>query len=314
MESNDKTRHCAVALARLTTVDGESATLLDRLAAEFEAKTGLVVGRSKSELLVIVREVAHTLDACIAVQQAADTEARESGVAAQLVVTADFGRVTSASGRISGDPVDHVREMADVAPERAVVITKGLAIALDRPITDAADAFPHPDPVRERTRPLGMLLIEWQGRRDIDRDETRMPYAKAPRQPRFYDRIELRWGDQRKVVAKADCPISIGRDSGCDVVLSNSVASRRHARIVYENDKFYLEDDSRHGTYLLSASGEEIYLREERCPLAGRGLISPGVPVSRQDEQVLKFASMGQELQIMDAPADNGPTERLRRR
>lgn len=37
-------------------------------------------------------------------------------------------------------------------------------------------------------------------------------------------------------------PVVIGRDPSCDVVVDNALLSRRHARIVSESGKFYVED------------------------------------------------------------------------
>jgi len=48
----------------------------------------------------------------------------------------------------------------------------------------------------------------------------------------------------------------VGRDPGCDIVIPDPYASRRHARIFYKDDKWYVEDlGSRNGTYV---DGEDI--------------------------------------------------------
>lgn len=62
-------------------------------------------------------------------------------------------------------------------------------------------------------------------------------------------------------------PVVIGRDPSCDVAVDNALLSRRHARIVAENGKFYVEDlQSTNGISLRGkkvereelASGDEI--------------------------------------------------------
>lgn len=42
----------------------------------------------------------------------------------------------------------------------------------------------------------------------------------------------------------------IGRDSGCDVVISDTVVSRHHACLYRHNDQWQLEDSSKNGTLL----------------------------------------------------------------
>ena len=46
-------------------------------------------------------------------------------------------------------------------------------------------------------------------------------------------------------------PLTIGRDRGCDLVLSDGQASRRHARLESQNGIVFLRDlDSSNGTFL----------------------------------------------------------------
>ena len=46
----------------------------------------------------------------------------------------------------------------------------------------------------------------------------------------------------------------IGRESSCDIVLNSSQISRRHAKIICENNQFYIEDcGSSLGTYIGNA-------------------------------------------------------------
>jgi len=43
----------------------------------------------------------------------------------------------------------------------------------------------------------------------------------------------------------------VGRDPGCDIVIPDPYVSRRHARILYKDNKWYIEDlGSRNGTYV----------------------------------------------------------------
>lgn len=49
---------------------------------------------------------------------------------------------------------------------------------------------------------------------------------------------------------------TIGRDPSCDIVIADPYISRKHAKIFYRDDKWYVEDlGSRNGTFV---NGEEI--------------------------------------------------------
>jgi sigma-B regulation protein RsbU (phosphoserine phosphatase) len=81
-------------------------------------------------------------------------------------------------------------------------------------------------------------------------------------------------------------PFRIGRHADNDLILRDSRASRTHARILVENDSYWLEDcGSRHGTFL---NGTRITRRE----LHHSDRIEFGVPDSYQ----LIFAPDGAEL------------------
>ncbi len=45
-------------------------------------------------------------------------------------------------------------------------------------------------------------------------------------------------------------PITIGRLAGKDINLTDSLVSNNHARIIYENNKYWLADNSKNGTYI----------------------------------------------------------------
>jgi phosphoserine phosphatase RsbU/P len=81
-------------------------------------------------------------------------------------------------------------------------------------------------------------------------------------------------GGHRKRVEIGREPFRIGRHADNDIVLRDSRASRSHARIVFEDGRYFVEDaGSRHG---VSVNGKRV----ERHPLASGDRIEFGVPDS----------------------------------
>ncbi|HTX55617.1 MAG TPA: FHA domain-containing protein [Candidatus Acidoferrales bacterium] len=55
------------------------------------------------------------------------------------------------------------------------------------------------------------------------------------------------------------CPLTIGRDRACDLVLADPEVSRRHARLETEGGVVYLRDlESRNGTFLNARALEGV--------------------------------------------------------
>lgn len=79
-----------------------------------------------------------------------------------------------------------------------------------------------------------------------------VPRAKEPGQKLYGVRITITVGAQRTTADVTDFPCLIGREADkCDVIISEPAVSRRHARLLKEDDQLLIEDVSEHnGTYL----------------------------------------------------------------
>ncbi len=70
--------------------------------------------------------------------------------------------------------------------------------------------------------------------------------------------------------------LTIGRSSGCDIILDYEHISRRHASIILKQDQLFLEDHSANGTYVYTDDAE-IFLSHQEMHLGVSGEISCGV-------------------------------------
>jgi hypothetical protein len=83
--------------------------------------------------------------------------------------------------------------------------------------------------------------------------------------------LVLRHGG-REVVLSGDRPtVMAGRDSACDIVISDPKASRQHARIEKRRDKFFITDQSSNGRSLRSRAKAR-----SRCGAKKRCCAGPG--------------------------------------
>jgi PAS domain-containing protein len=82
----------------------------------------------------------------------------------------------------------------------------------------------------------------------------------------------------------------LGRNPTGDLVVDNGYASRRHARIEYRHQQFYLRDDSLNGTFVrLGDTQQVVYVQGEEIPLGEWGEISLGCEFDPEPQDVIRF-------------------------
>ena len=100
--------------------------------------------------------------------------------------------------------------------------------------------------------------------------------------------VTLRYAD--KTIA---CPermtLSIGRSAGNDIVIEQPWISREHAKLQVRRGKVQLTDQSSSGSFVSVQPGYEFLLKRETVLLAGSGTISPGLPPSAPEAEVIDF-------------------------
>ncbi|NIR27793.1 MAG: adenylate/guanylate cyclase domain-containing protein [Gammaproteobacteria bacterium] len=87
--------------------------------------------------------------------------------------------------------------------------------------------------------------------------------------------LRLRYRGRETRVGAKQVPLVMGRGKTVNILIADSRASREHARIEHREGRFFLVDQSRHGTYLVTAEVRRV-LQGEEAPLTGSGKIAFG--------------------------------------
>jgi len=105
---------------------------------------------------------------------------------------------------------------------------------------------------------------------------SEVPTGKTP-PDRGVDRVSkalrvVQGKDRGRQYELADGEILVGRDQSCQIVIDDDSVSRRHARVLLENDTCVIEDlHSRNGTYV---NGQKI---DGRVTLKNRDRVEIGI-------------------------------------
>jgi pSer/pThr/pTyr-binding forkhead associated (FHA) protein len=81
----------------------------------------------------------------------------------------------------------------------------------------------------------------------------------------------------------------MGRDPDCDLVMTGSLVSRRHASIHIERTQFYLVDHSINGTFVMREDGEELHVVRREILLERAGEIRLGCSKADRNEHCIAF-------------------------
>ena len=73
--------------------------------------------------------------------------------------------------------------------------------------------------------------------------------------------------------------MTLGKDPANDFVCANPFTSRRHARIEFQHNDFFLVDHSTNGSYVQTEDEQVTHVHRSRLRLWGDGWISLGSPL-----------------------------------
>lgn len=83
--------------------------------------------------------------------------------------------------------------------------------------------------------------------------------------------------------------LTIGREAGCELLVTDPVVSRRHATVRVERMQFFIVDHSVNGTFITRSDGAEIHLMRREMMLEGEGEIRPGYSRGAPGKPLITF-------------------------
>ena len=199
------------------------------------------------------------------------------------------GPVVEVDGDVFGDTVNTAARMAGLAKSGQIFTTQSTVALL-------------PELLRLSTRSLDALTVKGKAEdvlvaEVIWQENSELTMKASSIKPRLVEiELELVTIDARVVLNGHSEALMMGRDATCGLVIRDARASRMHARIERQRDKFLLYDQSTNGTYLKIGDDNEVVLRHEMMPLRGSGRIGFGHPADQAGDEALSFNIIIKEI------------------
>jgi class 3 adenylate cyclase len=244
------------------------------------ARDGLVVKTIGDELMVVFNNPEAACEAAREMQARMAAWPPTAGAKLAIRIGFHYGLVLEDKGDFWGDGVNTAARLAGLAKAGQILTTGATANslpALQRSNLRDLDAIS----VRGKQDTVRVFELMWGDTEDATQVAGMASSAKVE------TRLTLEIGERTMGFPADKSVLILGRENGCDIVIPEKTASRRHARIERRGVQYVLVDESTNGTYVAIEGDREVLLRRDSVMLRGRGKIALGTSTETAAEVVL---------------------------
>ena len=204
--------------------------------------------------------------------QAQTTHEVPDGQPLRLHIGLHAGPVLVEDGDVFGDTVNAAAYLTNMAMAEQILLSD----VTEKDLPPYLKPFVRPlfrATLKGSTGESGIFQVVW---RSDNMDVTDVNLRVSRVLPADAGSLVVVLDDARKRVDRWHPLLSMGRDTASDLPVPDQFASRRHCSIRLVRSSFYLVDHSVNGTYVTSASGDEVHLLRGEIVLEGSGEIRLG--------------------------------------
>lgn len=255
-----------------------------------EASQGRLIKTIGDEVMVLFPCAEQALQAALDMQRAVAELPAVAGFTMSSHIGFHHGPILfDTSGDIFGDAVNLAARLSGLAARGQIITSKDAVADLPAPLRQMT-RYLYPIHVRGRAQPVELYEAIWQPGSDL----TLVAAFKEPLLNAAF--LTLRYRDTVIEMNAASAPVTIGRDAGMTIVVSDRLASRFQAMAEPRAGRYVLIDRSSNGTHVSMDGGEPFILRRDELTLSGRGWIGFGQwtgPTAERIEFALHVAKTG---------------------
>ncbi len=243
------------------------------------------------EVLVYFLDVDLSLMAAQAIQETMEDDRSPETVGISIKIGMHYGPAILDNNDIFGDTVNVAARIASISKSRQILYSGILANRIHSADLNAQTRkFDRVD-FKGKENAFDIYQLLWEEDGEVTDMQTGEIFALPAKIEQFKELL-LTYQSKTLRLNLSSKPVVFGRDKICDVLISGTLISRIHIKIVIQRGKFTLIDQSTNGTYVSINDEQKIYLRREELTLFGQGKISFGKPVkeSEQGNNILQFS------------------------
>ena len=242
-------------------------TCFDVMRRAAEKHGGRVVKTIGDEVMCVFPQASAAARAACEMQTRIALEQPVAGRRLAIRVGAHFGPTLERAGDLFGDAVNVAARIVGLA-NAGQTMTTGAVVERLPPELLALTRSRQTFAVKGKREEIAVYELLSSGNEEVT--------VMVSRPAENLSRAVLEHSGRETVLDATRGVVTLGRDPGCDLVISDRMASRQHARIELRRDKCVLVDVSTNGTYVTFLGQPEVLVNREELALRGVGSISFG--------------------------------------
>ncbi len=257
---------------------------LTLIADVVERHKGRVVKSIGDEVMCVFRRADDAVLAAIEMQSQVDAK-RPGKRHVQIHVGLHYGPVLIENDDMFGDTVNAAAYLTAVAVSEQILTTE----ATERNLSPELKASVRPvfkAVLKGSTDETTVYQVIWH------KDVTELTDVNIHSQkiiPGDQGSLVVAYRDLSLRLDQSRTSITLGRAAGCDLVVHEKLASRKHVSIRLLRTHFYLVDHSLNGTFVTLESGEEVHVLRKEFLLDGSGRMALGCSLGDGATEVITF-------------------------